>query len=82
MTNDPDKPMTVSSRKLRACARTRAATALTSWRKIELLTICGRTRPSLIEFKKSESSNSTTKKATVTQKRDTTTAPTEQNVHC
>lgn len=28
-----------------------------------------------IEFKKSESSNSTTKKATVTQKRDTTTAP-------
>lgn len=42
--------------------------------KIELLTYVD-VKTKLIEFKKSESSSSTTKKATVTQKRDTTTAP-------
>ena len=72
MTNDPDKPLMVSleSYELSEDAGSYGVDVMA---KIELLTYVD-VKTKLIEFKKSESSNST-KKATVTQKRDTTTAP-------
>lgn len=73
MTNDPDKPLMVSleSYELSEDAGSYGVDVMA---KIELLTYAD-VKTKLIEFKKNESSSSGTKKATVTQKRDTTTAP-------
>ena len=72
MTNDPDKPLMVSleSYELSEDAGSYGVDVMA---KIELLTYAD-VKTKLIEFKKSESKSST-KKATVKQKRDTTTAP-------
>ena len=69
----PDKPLMVSleSYELSEDAGSYGVDVMA---KIELLTYVD-VKTKLIEFKKSESSSSGTKKATVTQKRDTTTAP-------
>lgn len=72
MINDPDQLLRVS---LESYELSEDVTSygLDVMAKIELLTY-NDVKTKLIEFKKSES-NSSTKKATVTQKRDTTTAP-------
>ena len=58
-----------------SCAEDAGSYGVDVMAKIELLTYAD-VKTKLIEFKKSESSSSSgTKKATVTQKRDTTTAP-------
>lgn len=72
MTNDPDKPLMVSLESYEL-SEDAGSYGVDMMAKIELLTYVD-VKTKLIEFKKSES-NSSTKKATVKQKRDTTTAP-------